>query len=334
MISIVPVQCRRYDKCMISFLIKSECCFICICSFSLKTEFFSFMYFKCFAEQELLEWWCKQYFWKVTAFPLASYTDLHEYSKQTSTLSTFSISFRIYWKFALLVNCWWIFNMKLAVRKLFWLARANLVFVIPASSPAFLTRSNAIYYKYLINLSCLVRTVSYGSSFFPSNYGLCALHLGHNMRWKILVHNLRYWPRAQLIGYIYRPVHHQQWNTEASKLCFCRAIIGLYNWVAPGKNRIIATSSEIFKYVRIHKLRKLTFVMWKDKQKLGLLTPRHLRILMCVNSSRQTKRDEKGRPCSHSSSISSAFSNSPTVRNLLYTKLQFNISRSRSHHAA
>ena len=135
---------------------------------------------------------------------------------------------------------------------MFWLARANLVFVIPASSLAFLTRSNAIYYKYLINLSCLVCTVSYGSSFFPSNYGLCASRLGHNTRWKILVHNLRYWPRAQLIGYIYCPVHHQQLNTEASKLGFCRAIIGLYNWVAPGKNSVIATSSEIFKYVRIH----------------------------------------------------------------------------------
>ena len=57
-----------------------------ICSFSLKTEFFSCMYFKFFAKKEPLER-CKQYFWQVTAFPLASHNDLHENSKQTSTFA-------------------------------------------------------------------------------------------------------------------------------------------------------------------------------------------------------------------------------------------------------
>ena len=35
------------------------------------------------------------------------------------------------------------------------------------------------------------------------------------------------------------------------------------------------------------------------KQKLGLLTPRHLRILARINYSRQTERDERRRPCFH-----------------------------------
>ena len=56
-ISVVLVQFRRYDGCMINFLI-NENVVSGICSLTLKTKFFSCMFFKFFAEQELLEW-CK-----------------------------------------------------------------------------------------------------------------------------------------------------------------------------------------------------------------------------------------------------------------------------------
>jgi hypothetical protein len=60
-------------------------------------------------------------------------------------------------------------------------------------------------YKYIYNLVFSVRTVSYGSSFFPLFYGLRATRLGQS--------NLWYGPRTQLIRGIYQTnnSHHNLW---------------------------------------------------------------------------------------------------------------------------
>ena len=68
--------------------------------------------------------------------------------------------------FASLENCWLICGMKLAVRELCFDCKRIEFVVIPAPSLDFL-QDRMPYNKYLINLTCLVRTVRYGSSFFP-----------------------------------------------------------------------------------------------------------------------------------------------------------------------
>ena len=59
------------------------------------------------------------------------------------------------------------------------------------------------YNKHLINLVFSVRTVNYGSRFFPSIYGPSAKHAGHKLMEKNLVRNLLYGPKTRLIRGIY-----------------------------------------------------------------------------------------------------------------------------------
>ena len=59
------------------------------------------------------------------------------------------------------------------------------------------------YNKHLISLVFSVRTVNYGSSFFPSIYGPRALRLGHKSMEENLVRNLQYGPKTRPIRGIY-----------------------------------------------------------------------------------------------------------------------------------
>ena len=59
------------------------------------------------------------------------------------------------------------------------------------------------YNKHLIRLFFSVRTVNYGSSFFPSIYGPRASRLGHKWMEKSSVGNLQYGPKTRLIRGIY-----------------------------------------------------------------------------------------------------------------------------------
>ena len=59
------------------------------------------------------------------------------------------------------------------------------------------------YNKHLIRLFFSVRTVNYGSSFFPSIYGPPASRLGHKWMEKSSVGNLQYGPKTRLIRGIY-----------------------------------------------------------------------------------------------------------------------------------
>ena len=59
------------------------------------------------------------------------------------------------------------------------------------------------YNKHLINLVFSVRTVNYGSRFFPSIYGLRTSRLGHKLMEKNEIRNLLYGPKTRLIRGIY-----------------------------------------------------------------------------------------------------------------------------------
>ena len=59
------------------------------------------------------------------------------------------------------------------------------------------------YNKHLISLVFSVRTVNYGSSFFPSIYRPRASRVGHKSKEKNSVRNLQYEPKTRLIRGIY-----------------------------------------------------------------------------------------------------------------------------------
>ena len=90
-----------------------------------------------------------------------------------------------------------------------YLKRANDVKQIQIDSFCFrgaseICHTHQRYNKYLTNLVFSVRTVSYGSSFFPLRFTARALRAwAINRRGKNSVRNLQYGPRTRLVRSIY-----------------------------------------------------------------------------------------------------------------------------------